>query len=192
MATVVKQSRLPEFESMERRFRRIFEGTPHTVFVPVFLPAADIYETAEEYVVELELPGYKEGELTVEVSDHTLVVAGTREEGKEGTEKAYRLHERLERTFKREFRLPPRTRDGTVRGRHPRGARTEARTDETPGRDLEGLSWRHDSSSGRRPGRYCAVCRSRAMPGPTPPLRQVPLAGEAAYGGTVKMVFAPE
>ncbi|HEV8104204.1 MAG TPA: Hsp20/alpha crystallin family protein [Gaiellaceae bacterium] len=109
MATLVKQSHLPEFESMERRFHRIFEGTPLTAFVPVFLPAADVYETAEEYVVELEVPGYKEGELSVEVSNHTLVVAGMREEEKEGTEKAYRLQERLERTFRREFRLPSET-----------------------------------------------------------------------------------
>ena len=74
MTTLVKQSLFPEIESMERRFRRILEGTPLTAFVPVFLPAADIYETPEEYVVELEVPGYTEEKLAVEVSDHTLVV----------------------------------------------------------------------------------------------------------------------
>jgi HSP20 family protein len=106
MTTLVKPSLFPEVESMERRFRRLFEGTPLTAFVPVFLPAADIYETSEEYVVELEVPGFVEEQLSVEVSDHTIVVTGTREEAKEETEKAYRLQERLERTFKREFRLP--------------------------------------------------------------------------------------
>jgi HSP20 family protein len=106
MTTLVKPSLFPEVESMERRFRRLFEGTPLTAFVPVFLPAADIYETPEEYVVELEVPGFVEDQLHVEVSDHTIVVTGTREEGKEETEKAYRLQERLERTFRREFRLP--------------------------------------------------------------------------------------
>ena len=106
MTTLVKPSLFPEVESMERRFRRLFEGTPLTAFVPVFLPAADIYETSEEYVVELEVPGFMEEQLNVEVSDHTIVVTGTREESTEETEKAYRLQERLERTFKREFRLP--------------------------------------------------------------------------------------
>jgi HSP20 family molecular chaperone IbpA len=52
------------------------------------------------------VPGYTEEQLGVEVSDHTLVVTGTRE-AKEETRKTYRLQERLEHTFKREFRLPP-------------------------------------------------------------------------------------
>jgi len=109
MTILVKQSLVPEFESMERRFRRIFEGTPLTAFVPNLLPAADIYETPREYVVELEVPGYTEQELGIEVSDHMLTITGTRAETKQEAEKTYRLQERLERTFKREFRLPPGT-----------------------------------------------------------------------------------
>src|SRR5689334_20842662 len=107
MATLVKQSLFPELESMERRFRRMFEGTPLTGFVPSVLPAADVYDTPKEFVVEVEVPGYAEKELEIEVSDHTLTVTGARAETKAETEKTYRLQERLERTFKREFRLPP-------------------------------------------------------------------------------------
>ena len=40
------------------------------------LPATDIYETEDEYVVELEVPGYEEKELTIEVFDHMLTVKG--------------------------------------------------------------------------------------------------------------------
>jgi HSP20 family protein len=109
MTTLVKQSLFPEFESLDRRFRRMFEGTPLTAFVPNVLPAADIYETPMEFVVELEVPGYTEQELGIEVSDHTLTITGTRAETKQEAEKTYRLQERLERTFKREFRLPPGT-----------------------------------------------------------------------------------
>jgi HSP20 family protein len=108
MATLVKQSPFPELESMERRLRRLFEGAPLTSFVPTMLPAADVYETPKEFVVELEVPGYTEKQLEIEVSDHTLTVTGRGEESKEAG-KTYRLQERLERTFKREFRLPPET-----------------------------------------------------------------------------------
>jgi len=109
MTTLVKQSLLPEFDSMDRRFRRMFESMP---LVPTFLPqtvapAADVYETPKEVVVELEVPGYEEKELGLELSDHTLTVKGTREEIKEETEKTFALHERLERTFERTFVLPP-------------------------------------------------------------------------------------
>jgi HSP20 family protein len=109
MATLMTQSLFPEVETMQRRLRHLFETTPLTAFVPTVLPAADVYETPREYVVELEVPGYKEKELAIEVSDHTLTVTGTRADTPKETEKAYRLQERLERTFKREFRLPAET-----------------------------------------------------------------------------------
>jgi len=108
MTTLVKQPVLPEFDAMERSFRRMFEGIPlMPAFVSPVSPAADVYETPEELVLELEVPGYEEKELGLEIRDHRLVVTGDREELKEETVKAYRLHERLERHFERTFTLPP-------------------------------------------------------------------------------------
>ena len=109
MTTLVRQPPLPEFDAMERRFRRLLEGTIPLLpaFVSPLAPAADVYETAEEYVVELEVPGYEEKELGIEVSDHVLTVKGEREEVRQETEKSFRLHERLERAFERTFSLPP-------------------------------------------------------------------------------------
>ena len=69
-------------------------------------PAADVYETDKEYTFELEVPGFEEKELSVEVTDHTLVVKGEQLETKEEKDKQYRLHERLEKTFERRFALP--------------------------------------------------------------------------------------
>jgi HSP20 family protein len=74
---------------------------------PAAFPAADVYETDKEYTFELEVPGFEEKELSVEVSDHTLVVKGEQLETKEEKDKQYRLHERLEKTFERQFYLPP-------------------------------------------------------------------------------------
>ncbi len=45
-------------------------------FGPITMPAADIYETPTEFVVELEVPGFEEQELELEVTDHTLTVTG--------------------------------------------------------------------------------------------------------------------
>jgi HSP20 family protein len=72
------------------------------------LPAADVYETAEEYVVALDVPGYEEKELRVEVSDHMLAIKGQRAKASEEQEKAFALRERLERKFERRFTLPVR------------------------------------------------------------------------------------
>jgi HSP20 family protein len=121
MPSLVKQTLLPDVELMERRLQRMFDRTPLTGFLPTVLPAADIYETDGEYVVELEVPGYKEKELTIEVSDHMLTVTGSREETRTEAKKAYRLQERLEGTFTREFRLPPATDSEHVTARFEQG-----------------------------------------------------------------------
>ena len=93
-----------ELEAMERRMRRLFDEAGVT---PALLPSADVYETEEEYMVELEVPGFEEKDLTIEVSDHTLRIKGERSAEKEQKEKTYRLHERLESSFERRFELPP-------------------------------------------------------------------------------------
>ena len=52
------------------------------------------------------MPGFEEKQLGIEVSDHTLTVRGEVAEEKEERDKAFLLHERLERTFERRFHLP--------------------------------------------------------------------------------------
>jgi HSP20 family protein len=101
--TIVKWTPFTELDSMERRMRRLFEEIG---FAPGLAPAADVYETDDEFVVELEVPGYAEEELSIEVSDHTLAIKGLREKTKEEQTKEFALHERLEREFERRFVLP--------------------------------------------------------------------------------------
>jgi HSP20 family protein len=100
---IVRWTPFTELDSMERRMRRIFEEIG---FAPGLAPAADVYETADEFVVEVEAPGYDEKELSIEVSDHTLAVKGSHSGDKEEKRKEFALHERLERQFERRFVLP--------------------------------------------------------------------------------------
>lgn len=105
MTALTKWMPLRELDTMERRMRRMFEDVG---FGPFTVPAADFYETDREYVIELEVPGFEEKELGIEVSDHTLTVRGERkEEAEKEQERAFRFHERLEKTFERQFYLPP-------------------------------------------------------------------------------------
>lgn len=101
--TIVRWTPFTELDSMERRMRRVFEESG---FAPVLAPAADVYETDDEFVVELEVPGYEEKELSIEVSDHMLEIKGSRTKAKEEERKEFALHERLERAFERRFILP--------------------------------------------------------------------------------------
>jgi HSP20 family protein len=103
MAALVRWAPFRDLDTIERRMRRVFEDAG---LGPLAMPAADVYETDGEWVVELEVPGYAEKDLGIEVSDRTLVVKGAIEEAKEEKEKTFHLRERLERSFERAFRLP--------------------------------------------------------------------------------------
>jgi HSP20 family protein len=103
MTTLVKWTPFRELDLMERRMRRMLEDVG---FGPITMPAADVYETPEEFVVELEVPGFQEKELGLEVTDHTLTVRGDTKTVEEKEHKSFILHERLDHTFERRFQLP--------------------------------------------------------------------------------------
>ena len=103
MTALVRWAPFQDFDVIERRMRRMLEDFG---VAPAPLPAADLYETEKELIVELDVPGFDEKELALEVSDHTLTVKGERVKEKEEKEKTFFLHERLEKHFERSFTLP--------------------------------------------------------------------------------------
>ncbi len=101
MTALVTWTPFRELDRMERSMRHIlgFDFAP----MP---PAADIYETTDEFVFELEVPGYDEKELAIELTDRVLTVKGEHMTKAEEHEKAFHLQERIEREFERRFELP--------------------------------------------------------------------------------------
>jgi HSP20 family protein len=110
MTTLVKWSPFRELDLIDRRMRHLLDDM---AFAPTPLPAVDAYETEDEFVLELEVPGYEEKELTIEAFDHTVAITGARQQVEEKADKVFRVHERLEKHFERRFELPP-----TVDTRH--------------------------------------------------------------------------
>jgi HSP20 family protein len=103
MTTIVKWAPFQDLDIFERRMRRMLEDWG---VAPAPIPAADVYETEKELVVELDVPGYEEKELALEVTDHMLTITGERKKEKEEKDKSFYLHERLEKHFERRFTLP--------------------------------------------------------------------------------------
>jgi len=100
---IMRLTPVRDLDSMERQIRRAFEQAG---FAPTLGPAADVYETKDDFVVELDVPGYEEKDIDIEVVDHTLVVKGLQQQTTETDERTFRLRERLERHFERRFALP--------------------------------------------------------------------------------------
>jgi len=104
MTTLVKWAPFSDLDVIERRMRRMLEDFG-VAAAP--LPAADMYETDEELIVALDVPGFEEKELALEVLNHTLTIKGERMAETEEKRKSYYLQERIEKHFERRFTLPP-------------------------------------------------------------------------------------
>ena len=85
MTTLVRWTPFREFDLMERRMCRVLEDVG---IGPIAMPAADVYETPEAFVVELEVPGFDEPQLGLEVTDHMLTITGDATAEKEETGQA--------------------------------------------------------------------------------------------------------
>jgi len=84
-----------------------FGGRQASAFVPAF----EVKETTEAFLVKADVPGVNETDLDIAVHNNVLTVSGVRhaEERKEG--EAFALYERQYGSFSRSFQLPD-TADG--------------------------------------------------------------------------------
>jgi len=75
------------------------------------LPAVDIRETENAYVLDMDLPGYDEKNIEVHVDGSSLTITAKDEEARdvkkdEENQGTYLLRERRIRSFNRSFKLP--------------------------------------------------------------------------------------
>ena len=69
-------------------------------------PLADLYETDDEYVVELDLPGWDRKDIDVTVEQGVLSIRGEKTQETEEELNAYHVRERGMASFQRSFTLP--------------------------------------------------------------------------------------
>ena len=95
--------------SRDRQISRLFDeafGDTGYETLPTWYPAADIYETKDEYVFKLELPGISKEDVKVELEGANLRISGDRKEEKEVDKENYHRVERVCGSFARSFQLP--------------------------------------------------------------------------------------
>ena len=100
--TVVNPSR--EFEDIYDRMGQLMNfafGLPPGALADMpWIPLADLSETDDAYVVEVDLPGVNRDQIGIQLQDRELVITGEIPE----SEQKGRLHRRSRRTGRFEFR----------------------------------------------------------------------------------------
>jgi HSP20 family protein len=78
-------------------------------------PAANLYETGEEFVLEMGLPGFDSDSIDVNVERGILTVSGNRTRSEEDDSRTYHVRELSEERFTRSFSFPASVRADDVR-----------------------------------------------------------------------------
>lgn len=103
---------LKELETVQRRMNQLFESAlDRTNFdaeggFGAWVPAADLYETAEEVVAHVELPGIDPSEVSLRLDGDALVVEGERRMERSTPGEQYHRVERSYGRFQRRLALP--------------------------------------------------------------------------------------
>jgi|YelNatPaOPRAMG01_1025707.scaffolds.fasta_scaffold00908_2 HSP20 family protein len=96
-----------EIRHLQREMDRLFSeffGEPGVVEERrgSFAPAIDMYETDENIVLKVELPGFKPEDVDISVTEDSVVIQGeTKEEEEVKKENFYRKERRLGRIYRR-------------------------------------------------------------------------------------------
>ena len=78
------------------------------------MPRVDVSEKKDSYVLEMELPGYTENDVELDLKDRVLTISSKlkdakkaeKEDKKEAAESVYLIKERRNSTFSRSFTMP--------------------------------------------------------------------------------------
>jgi HSP20 family protein len=109
---------------MNRLFNTFFDS-PTPAAAPAaqrrWVPAMDLVETHEDFVLHADLPGLAEGDVAIELDDNVLTISGERKSGHESQKEGYYRVERSWGSFSRSLTLPDGVDPESVKASFDRG-----------------------------------------------------------------------
>ena len=123
MATLVRWEPFREIASLQNEMSRfmngLLEGNGRTN--QAWVPALDVWETEDEIVYALDLPGIPEENVSVELDDGALTISAERERTQEHSEERFYRYERRFGTFSRTFGVPQGVTEGDITADYKHG-----------------------------------------------------------------------
>ena len=93
----------PFSQEVNRLFNTLFDAGEAT---QRWIPAMDLMEREDHFVLRADLPGLTEDDVSIEIQDGTLTVSGERKEEHESRERGWYRLERQFGSFSRSLTLP--------------------------------------------------------------------------------------
>jgi HSP20 family protein len=96
-----------ELQTMNRLFNTFFDSPSNGgPALRRWIPAMDVTETDDQYVLRADLPGMSESDVNVELDDNVLTISGERKSEHEQRSKGFYRVERASGSFSRSLTLP--------------------------------------------------------------------------------------
>ena len=108
--TLVRWEPFRELSALQNEMSRwmgLTGASPANGQSSTWLPAVDVWETENELVLSVDLPGIREEDIAVELDDNVLTVSGERSRASEQSTERYYRYERRFGAFSRSVTLPP-------------------------------------------------------------------------------------
>ncbi len=93
------------FRDLEHQLDRIFHGAATPSASGSWVPAIDVYETNDAYMMEADLPGLKKEDIDLQIIEDRVTLRGSRKRAEQTDEQGYRRYERAAGDFERSFRI---------------------------------------------------------------------------------------
>ena len=128
-----------ELDQLTNRLGRVFGGdVPSPASGSNWIPAVNVEESGDEFVLTAEVPGMTRDDIDIELDNNVLTISGERSQAvtQEDDEKRYHVWERRFGSFQRSFTLPRTVRpediaaeyhDGILTVRMPKVAEAKSR-----------------------------------------------------------------
>ncbi|HEV8537710.1 MAG TPA: Hsp20/alpha crystallin family protein [Bacteroidota bacterium] len=117
-----------EFVNMQREIDRMFDrfrgGVVDDNGAPTWLPAVDVVENANHYLVKAELPGVDKKDVKITIQNDVLIVRGEKKKESEKKDENYHRVERSYGVFQRSFTLPTSVKSEAIEASYDQGVLT--------------------------------------------------------------------
>ena len=115
-----------EIQSEVNRLFDSWSGRGNTVGERMWLPAVDVHETKDDFVLTLDIPGVSQKDVHISITGDLLTVKGERRFERESEEAGHTYHrvERLYGKFERSVQLPTMVQTDKVKASYHDGVLT--------------------------------------------------------------------
>jgi HSP20 family protein len=122
--TLVRWSPWRDVVSVQDEMNRLFDGLMRHRDgggVGEWMPAVDISETDDEFIVAADVPGLKNEDIKISVANNVLTLRGERKSVREDKKENFHRVERTYGAFERTFSLPSGVKSENIRAKYKDG-----------------------------------------------------------------------